>query len=145
MPTRVHQGDVVVVDNDNENRESTAKHLTDLGYTVTQCIDGTQCVRLLERKSWQWNPKIVLIDSILPGVSSFELLRRLNKQFEKKETILIMTSKYDAPEDEMEAGTAGAVGFVVKPFTEQHLNTILSRVEEKKLRAEKIAQGLPSN
>lgn len=142
MSEQVHQGDAVVIDNDNDLREATAKRLSDLGYNVTQCVDGNQCIRMMERQSWKWNPKIILIDSILPGISSFELLRRLNKQFEKKETILIMTSKYSAPEDEMEAGTAGAVGFIVKPLQTETLNAILARVEEKKARSAKLPEGL---
>lgn len=142
MSEKTHQGDVVVIDNDDDLREATASRLSDLGYTVTQCVDGNQCIRMMERKSWKWNPKIVFIDTILPGISSFELLRRLNKQFEKKETVLIMTSKYTAPEDEIEAGTAGAVGFVVKPLTVENLNNILARAEEKRQRAGKLPQGL---
>lgn len=142
MTEKAHHGDVVVVDNDNELREATVKKLSDLGYSVTECVDGNQCIRMMERKSWKWNPKIILIDSILPGLSSFELLRRLNKQFEKKETVLIMTSKYSAPEDEIEAGTAGANGFIVKPLSVETLNNILTRAEEKRLRASKLPEGL---
>ncbi|GEM_PF-4720942 len=128
------KGPVIVVDGDDEQRGTLAKELSERGFKVTQVSDGTRCLRLVQGKSWRWVPKIIFVDSVLGGLSAFELLRRLSEKYEGKDTILVMTSKFKSPEDEVEALNAGASGYLVKPFTLNDVESVQARVQEKRER-----------
>ena len=128
------KGPVIVVDGDDEQRGSLAKELSAKGFKVTQVTDGTRCMRLVQGKSWRWVPKLIFVDSVLGGLSAFELLRRLSEKYEGKDTILVMTSKFKSSEDEVEALNAGAAGYLVKPFTLNDVESVQARVQEKRER-----------
>lgn len=135
------EGDILLVDSDQTVREETARVLASAGFQVAQATDGNQALKIMERKTWKWIPRFIVIDTLLSGLSSFELVRRLNEKLEKKETLLVMMSKYDAPEDQAEAISAGAVGFILKPVEAAHLKTVYERYQERKLKLEKTTQG----
>jgi len=139
------EGEILLVESDQSVRTEISDSLTKAGFQVTQATDGAHALKVMDRKTWKWTPRFVIIDTVLPGLSSFELLRRLNEKFEKKDTLLVMMSKYKAPEDEAEAATAGASGFVLKPLTVDNLKAIYERVQEKKLKLERSTQGFLVN
>jgi DNA-binding response OmpR family regulator len=133
------KGSVLVADGDEENRSLISKELSNSGYEVTEISDGAKALKLVEGKSWRWIPKFILVDSLLSGVSAFELLRRLSEKYEGKETVIILTSKFRSPEDEVEGLNAGAAGYLVKPFSISDIEAIEARVQEKRKR---ISQSL---
>lgn len=133
------KGTVLVADGDEETRSLISKELSSSGYKVTEVSDGAKCLRLVEGKSWRWVPKFIIVDSLLSGVSAFELLRRLSEKYEGKDTVLILTSKFKSPEDEVEGFNAGASGYLTKPFSLSDLEVIEARVQEKR---ERISKGL---
>lgn len=128
------KGIVIVADGDENDRASISKLLSNEGYKITQISDGMKCLKVIDGKSWRWVPKIILIDSLIGGISAFELLRRLSDKYAEKDTILIMTSKYKSPEDEVEAFNAGAAGYLIKPITKEDIYSIKKRLEEKSSR-----------
>lgn len=64
---------ILVVEDDPDIRELLAELLEDEGYEVHMASDGVEALDELER----WQPRVMLLDLMLPRVSGFEVLKRL--------------------------------------------------------------------
>lgn len=81
------------------------------GYEVMVCSSGQE---LLD-KITHWNPELVILDAVMPGMDGLETLKQLRIQDKYAETpVIFMTGK--AREREHEFKDAGALGVVTKPF-----------------------------
>ena len=63
-------------------------------------------------------PQLILLDVHLPGVSGFELMRRMRGDEVLKSTKVIMSSGMNL---NMECRQAGADGFILKPYMPEEL------------------------
>jgi diguanylate cyclase (GGDEF)-like protein len=61
-------------------------------------------------------PALVLLDLDLPGLSGFEVLRRLKDMTTTQQVPVIVLSANTQPEDKVTAFELGAVDFITKPF-----------------------------
>lgn len=62
--------EVLVVEDDNDLRESLSQALRDHGYTVTQAENGQQALDLLHAGA---RPSIILLDLMMPVLNGWEL------------------------------------------------------------------------
>ena len=67
----------------------------------------------------------MLLDAIMPGLSGFEVCRRLRADRATTHLPVVMVTTLDKPEDRMAAFQAGADDFMTKPI---HLLTLMARV-----------------
>jgi PAS domain S-box-containing protein len=70
------RGTVLLVDDEDLVRLSTADMLTELCYTVVEASSAEEALRLLDRGL---NPDIVVTDHLMPGMSGTDLVRLLRK------------------------------------------------------------------
>lgn len=110
---------VLVVDDDETNRDLVAKALEYEGYQVQKAPDGN--AGLLKIQEWQ--PHLVLLDVNMPGLNGLETLARLRTRDEYVSVIFVSAnSKRD---DIIRGLDGGADDYVTKPFDVMEL---LSRV-----------------
>ena len=109
---------VLLVDND-ATTVSLLKILLELdGYTVSVCSVPGDLVRTMNDEV----PDLVLMDVFLTGADGLDLLRQLRSMPQFESIPIVMTSGMELSE---ECTRAGANGFLLKPYTPEHLSQIM--------------------
>ena len=114
--------DVLLVDDLEVNRRLLREFLEPLGFAVTEAGDGRAALALLE--SGRWRPDLVLLDLRMPGMDGFELTRRLVAMSDFRGRV-VATSASVLGFSREDALSAGAHGFLPKPFKEEELHEML--------------------
>lgn len=89
------------------------------GYRVGRASNGSQALELYRSQTWD----AVLLDVMLPGMSGFELLRRI-RTADTRTPVLLLTAK-DSVEDKVAGLDQGANDYITKPF---QMEELLARV-----------------
>jgi len=120
---------VLVVEDEEKLRRVIELQLKAAGYDVEQAGSAEEARKLAERAD------LILTDLRLPGISGLELLADLRSQ-NSRTPVIVMTA-FGSVETAVEAMKAGAVDFLPKPFSLDHLMTVVNKaLEVKTLRAE---------
>jgi serine/threonine protein kinase/ActR/RegA family two-component response regulator len=113
---------LLVVDDNEMNRDVLSRQLQRRGYTVDMANDG---VHALERCSGT-RYDLILLDIMMPRMNGIEVVRELRKTLSRTELpILMVTAKNDSA-DVVEALKLGANDYIVKPFS---FAVVAARVE----------------
>ncbi len=108
---------IMVVDDDNINRNRLDKLLSSYGYKVWQAPNGEKAIKMLS----EVNPDAVLLDLVMPGLGGLEVCRILrNMDNIMGVPIVIISSKGDK-NTIAGALNCGADDFIVKPIDELEL------------------------
>lgn len=101
---------VLVVDDELEMAALLARGLVGEGYEVDVATDGIEAMTLLGQQRYE----LAVLDVTMPGMSGFELCRRLRDQV-RGIGILLLTAR-DAVDDRVRGLDAGADDYLTKPF-----------------------------
>jgi DNA-binding NtrC family response regulator len=130
--TTVH-GNLLVVDDDETNREVLATRLGSNGYAITQAEDGQQALGLIEQQRFD----LVLLDVMMPGLNGLEVLQTVRRSHPLTELPVIMATARDSSADVVQALQLGANDYVTKPFD---LPVVLARVQTQLALKRAVAQ-----
>jgi DNA-binding NtrC family response regulator len=100
---------ILIVDDDDVIRE-TLYELLSVDYTCDRAITATEALSKLDVQSFD----VLLTDISMPGLSGFELLRKVVEQFPS--TAVIIISGISDEEQAQELISLGAFDYLVKPF-----------------------------
>jgi DNA-binding response OmpR family regulator len=100
--------DILLVEDDKRLASLTARYLEQNGFSVAVEARGDQAVARFARV----NPRLVLLDILLPGLDGLSVCREIRKQFDGP--ILIFTAR-DTDIDQVIGLEAGADDYVCKP------------------------------
>ena len=103
---------VLVVDDNEMNRDMLARRLESRGYVVTVAEDGAAALALLAERAFD----TVILDVMMPGISGLEVLRRLRETRSMSDLPVIMATARDRSEDVVQALRLGANDYVTKPL-----------------------------
>jgi DNA-binding NtrC family response regulator len=103
-------GTILIIDDDDQLRQSFQKLLTEEGYHCISAASGETGVEMVERHA----PDLVVLDMRLPGINGFETFTRIHR-IEPKLPVIIMTA-YGTTDTAIEATKMGAFDYVLKPF-----------------------------
>jgi len=107
----------MVVDDSKAIRLILSRALEEIGWQVTQAINGKEAWRAIEA---QPEPvKLVLVDWNMPEMNGLEFIRRVRKQQRYDETKLMMVTTETDVNEMVTALEAGANEYVMKPFTKE--------------------------
>jgi two-component system, OmpR family, phosphate regulon response regulator PhoB len=108
---------VLVVDDEPHIVALVAYHLAKAGYRVTTATNGTDALALANRE----RPALIVLDLMLPGITGFEVLRKLRGRDHTRDVaVLMLTARRDEP-DRIEGLSLGADDYLTKPFSPQEL------------------------
>jgi len=113
---------LLVVEDEDKLRRVIELHLISSGYEVDQAGTAEEALRLSDRAD------LVLTDLRLPGMDGLELLSVLHRQ-DSRIPVIVMTA-FGTVEKAVEAMKAGAVDFLVKPFSLDHLVAVIAKALE---------------
>jgi two-component system, NtrC family, response regulator AtoC len=120
---------VLVVEDEEKLRRVVELQLKGAGYDVEQAGTAEGALKLADRAD------VILTDLRLPGESGLDLLGTLRRQ-DSRTPVIVMTA-FGSIETAVEAMKAGAVDFLPKPFSLDHLMTVVEKaLEVKNLRNE---------
>ena len=124
---RAERGDprrprLLVVDDEEVNRRVLRNHLELGDYRVVEVESGEGALARLEQGE---SYDLVLLDVMMPGLSGFEVCRRLRKTFPRQELPVIFLTARSRDEDLAEGLTVGANDYLLKPTSRAEL---MSRV-----------------
>jgi two-component system, sensor histidine kinase len=116
------EASVVVIEDNDEGRETLAEALQLLGHRVDVAADGLAGLELLVRVQ----PDIALVDIGLPRLDGYEIARQVRERGTPIK--LIAMSGYGRPEDRSRAEQAGFDLHVVKPVTVAQLQKLIAKL-----------------
>lgn len=101
---------VFIVEDDEFLRSLTVKRLEKEGYEVAVATDGDSALGKIKENS----PDIILLDLLLPGLSGFEVLKKIREDGPIKGTPVIVFSNLGQREDIEKAKALGVNDFLIK-------------------------------
>lgn len=116
------QGSLLVVDDDEMNRDMLCRRLERRGYTVASAADGQRALEMIETQTFD----LILLDIMMPGISGLEVLRVLRDSHPMADLPVIMATAKDQSGDIVEALKLGANDYVTKPLD---FPVVLARIQ----------------
>ena len=104
---------VLCIDDDVPLLRILERKLSLDGYAVRTASDRPAIIAELKR---QPSPHLILLDVGLPGISGFDLLKKVRNHPNLSKIPVIMLTGHVAPEDVLQGMSSGADGYVSKPF-----------------------------
>jgi two-component system CheB/CheR fusion protein len=112
---------VLVVEDNQDIRESSCELLSMAGFEVTGVSTGSEALE----KAPAFDPNVVLLDVGLPGLSGYDVARRLREMPQFVNTVLIAITGYDTPEARARSAAAGFDHHICKPVNFDELARLL--------------------
>ncbi len=114
-------GTVYLIDDDNSMRDSLARMLRDVGYTVQDFESATSFLQ----NSLPVAPAVIVLDMQMPDVNGLDLMERLEKLGRK--TPIVFLSGQSHPQQIVKGLKKGALDFLFKPF---NIDELLQAVDQ---------------
>ena len=128
---RTIQGRLLVVDDDESNRDMLSRRLQRDGYTVQTAANGVDALRLLRSSAFD----LVLLDLIMSGLDGYQVLLKMKHDPALSEVPVIMLSALDQESGIARCIEQGAEDYIAKPFSPVFLRArIEASLEKKRLR-----------
>lgn len=102
---------LLLVDDDPTNQDLLSRRLNRAGYTTEMAASGYEALDVLAR----CEVDLVLLDSMMPGLSGIDLLRQLRQRFSPTRLPIIMVTALGESERVVEALNLGANDYISKP------------------------------
>ncbi len=113
---------ILLADEDDSGGETWKAYLSDLDCEtkiVKDDADVLDCVA-------QWHPNLVLLNTIMPASSGFDICRQVKQNPATRKTMILMVTQLNELDDIERAVEAGADDFLSEPLNKSEL---LKRVE----------------
>jgi CheY-like chemotaxis protein len=114
---------ILIVEDNDDGADSMALMLRMGGYDVDIARDGPAAVV----KARAFQPDVVLLDLGLPGMSGYEVARRVGGRRLGRPPLLVAVTGYGREEDRRRSAEAGIDLHLVKPVEPQQLRSVLER------------------
>jgi len=103
---------VLLVEDNEMNRDMLSRRLTRKGFTVTMAVDGAQGLQLAS----ELHPDLILLDMSLPVIDGWEAARRLKANPEVCQIPIIALTAHAMSDDRNRAIDAGCDEYDTKPI-----------------------------
>lgn len=113
---------LLVVDDKAFNREIIGAMLNPLGFSIRYAINGKEALEIFQ----EWNPRIIIMDIVMPVMDGREATRRIRSLDIGKEVVIIAVTASALDEERAEILQLGVNDFVRKPFK---MNELLASIK----------------
>lgn len=111
-------GRILVVDDQAAGREIMTRLLRHEGHAVDEAADGPAALRLMAQNPFD----VVLLDLIMPGMSGFEVMERMQHNDMLRNLSVIVVSALDQEQSAIDCIAHGAEDYLAKPVNPMLLN-----------------------
>ncbi len=140
-------GHLMVVDDDDVNRDLLSRRLRQQGYQVSVAQDGRRALELIKAQPVD----LVLLDALMPEMDGFTTCERLKAHPGTRDIpVIFMTALTDIV-DKVKGFKLGAVDYITKPFQQEEvlaritthlaLQRLKSRLQESEERLSRIIES----
>ncbi len=131
----IQGGQILIVDDNETNRDLLSRQLERQGYTVASAANGHQGLNLLHSLPFD----LILLDLIMPEMNGFEMLEVLKNDDTFSQIPVIMISSLDEIDSVVRCIEMGAEDYLPKPFKPVLLRAkITACLEKKRLRDQQV-------
>ncbi len=109
---RAGPGRILVVDDNEMNRDMLSRRLGRRGFEVATAAGGQEALEAVEQQPFD----LILLDIMMPGIDGMEVLQRVRETRSASELPIIMATAKTESEDIVEALKLGANDYVTKPL-----------------------------
>lgn len=113
---------ILLVEDNELNRDMLSRRLQKRGYAVVTAVDGETGVTLARSEA----PALILMDVSLPGIDGWEATRRLKAAPETRHIPIVALTAYVTQSDREKALSVGCDEFDTKPI---ELPRLLQKIE----------------
>ena len=106
------QYSLLVVDDNEMNRDMLRRRLQRQGYRVTMAVDGRQALEIIRAETFD----LVLLDIMLPVMNGYEVLEELRADQALSQIPVIITTALDESDGKAKCLELGAEDYLTKPF-----------------------------
>jgi two-component system, chemotaxis family, chemotaxis protein CheY len=115
---------ILVVDDSESIRMLVSMILEKAGFEVARAVDGKDALALLEQQNFH----LILTDLNMPHMDGISLIKEVRVMQHHNRVPIIMLTTESQVSFKDEARTAGATGWIVKPFVADKLLTVVNKV-----------------
>lgn len=115
-------GRLLVVDDNEMNREMLSRRLVRNGFEVDIAADGYQALEMVDRERFD----LILLDIMMPGISGIEVLETIRRKFSAPDLPIIMATAKTHSDDMVNALSLGANDYITKPID---FSGLLARID----------------
>jgi DNA-binding response OmpR family regulator len=128
-------GHLLVIDDNEGNRDMLSRRLRHQGYRVSTAVDGQQGLDFLKTQLVD----LILLDVMMPGMDGYDVLKELKANNTWRDIPVIMVSALGEIESVVRCIEQGAEDYLTKPFDPVLLRARLGAcLEKKRLRDQEI-------
>jgi len=128
-------GRILVVDDNDSNRDMLSRRLIHEGYSVFKAENGQQALASLKTRPVD----LILLDVMMPEMDGYEVLLRLKADGTWRDIPVIMISAFDEIESVVRCIERGAEDYLPKPFDPVLLRARIGAcLEKKRLRDQEV-------
>jgi DNA-binding response OmpR family regulator len=128
-------GRILVVDDNESNRDMLSRRLKHEGYGVCTAENGRQALALLATEAVD----LILLDVMMPEMDGYDVLKELKSDGSRRDIPVIMISALDEIESVVRCIERGAEDYLSKPFDPVLLRARIGAcLEKKRLRDQEV-------
>ena len=114
----------LIVDDSASMRMVVNTILKEAGYSVTEALDGLDGLSKAKHSRFD----VVITDINMPGIHGIEFIRKLRDMPDYSHTPILTLTTENTDKMKTEGKSAGATGWIVKPFSPEKLLAALKRL-----------------
>ena len=115
---------ILTVDDTASMRQMISFTLNSVGHNVSEASDGSEALKIAQGKKFD----LVIADINMPNMDGIALVKSLRDLPQYKLTPILMLTTESQAAKRQEGKSAGATGWIVKPFNPEQLIAIVKKV-----------------
>ena len=119
---------VLVVENDAKIRDVIGIYLKKEGFNVLQTDNGIEALSIIKKEK----PGLIILDIMLPGLSGYEVCKRVKTNEETKNTIIVILSAIGQDSTSIKRYQVEADLYETKPFSPKSFVNNIKKIINKK-------------
>lgn len=115
---------IMTVDDSSSVRQMVSFTLRGAGYQTVEAVDGKDALSKLNGAS----VNMIITDLNMPNMDGIELIRKVRAGSSFKFIPIVMLTTESQAEKKQEGKSAGATGWIIKPFKPEQLLAVVKKV-----------------
>lgn len=115
---------ILTVDDSASVRQMVSFTLKEAGYDVVEASDGMDALA----KTRGISINLIITDLNMPNLDGIELIKKIRSGTEHKFVPILMLTTESQEEKKVQGKSAGATGWIIKPFKPEQLLAVVKKV-----------------
>ncbi len=118
---------VLIADDEKVNRMLLREIIGDMGnqnIEILEAKDGLEALKKIEENM----PDLILLDALMPGISGYDLCRKIKKDEKLKHIFIVLLTGFDKDLDENKDIYDMVDKYILKPYNDEEIVDIIEKV-----------------